>query len=117
MAQRIARSVRGFDLAVRYGGEEFIVVMPDTSLDIAATVADRLREKMARDEIALSDPAGAVTVTVSIGVACSESPDESPNDVLKKADEALYRAKNEGRNRVVPKPVDGAAAALAADID
>ena len=117
VAQRIARSVRGFDLAARYGGEEFVVVMPDTPLDIALTVADRLREKMARDAIALSDPAATVTVTVSIGVACSQGPEDSSNSVLKNADEALYRAKNEGRNRVVPKPVDGAAAALAADID
>jgi two-component system cell cycle response regulator len=106
VAQRIGRNIRGIDLAARYGGEEFVVVMPDTPLDVALGVAERLCEKMAEQPIAASGAAAPIPVTVSIGVAQSEGPTDTPRALLQRADAALYVAKNSGRNRVMPRLVD-----------
>ena len=105
VANRIARDVRGFDLVARYGGEEFVVVMPDTSMDIAIAVADRICKIVAADPVPLSESEERIAVTVSIGVARTDGLEKSPNALLKSADDALYQAKTEGRNRVVP-PLD-----------
>jgi two-component system cell cycle response regulator len=98
VAQRITHNVRNFDLVARYGGEEFVVVMPDTNAEIALMVAERLRSKMADQPFQVSE--GALSVTVSIGVACAPVGDEPAPGLLKRADEALYAAKERGRNRV-----------------
>jgi two-component system cell cycle response regulator len=97
----IARNVRGFDLSARYGGEEFAVMMPDTTSDIATVVADRLCERVAAARITVRGVAGEITTSVSIGIAQSRETDETPEALLKRADEALYEAKRLGRNRVV----------------
>ena len=107
IAERIGYNVRGFDLAARYGGEEFVVVMPDTSVEVALAVADRLREKIAEVPVATTGAAEELGVTVSIGVAETRGKEESFESLLRRADEALYRAKGEGRNRVVPRPPTG----------
>ena len=104
IGQVILRNIRGFDLAVRYGGEEFVVVMPDTPLQVALGVADRLCNKMADDQVKISGSKDKISVTLSIGVAVSQSPNDSAEALLKKADEALYEAKRSGRNRVIPIP-------------
>jgi len=104
VAERILRNVRGFDLAVRYGGEEFVVVMPDTDLDVALPVAERLRERMAEGPVPVEAAVDTLTVTLSIGVAQSRDETEGPSELLKRADQALYAAKNGGRNRVVSDP-------------
>jgi len=104
VALRILRNIRGFDLAARYGGEEFVVVMPDTPIEVALAVADRLRGKMASEPVALSDSMDKITVTLSIGVAVSHKGVKTSEDMLKEADEAMYEAKRQGRNQVVPKP-------------
>ncbi len=99
-ASRISANVRGIDLACRYGGEEFVVVMPDTDMSFAYMVAERLRQAVADAPFAVSAAAKQVPVTISIGVASSDGT-ETPEVLLKRADQALYRAKRDGRNRVV----------------
>jgi two-component system, cell cycle response regulator len=104
VGQRILRNIRSFDLAVRFGGEEFVVVMPDTPIAVALGVAERLCEKMAGKPVHVSDSEDKVPVTVSIGAAESRDRNEIGDQLLKRADEALYKAKKAGRNRVVPTP-------------
>jgi two-component system cell cycle response regulator len=99
-ARRVRQSVRGIDLVARYGGEEFVVVMPDTESEVAYRIAERLRETIAAEPFAL-DGGVRVRVTVSAGIASVNSPDDTPQSVLKRCDEALYQAKGAGRNRVV----------------
>ncbi len=100
-AGRIAANVRGIDLACRYGGEEFVVVMPDTDTTFAYTVAERLRESVEQTPFPLARPPGSIRVTVSVGLACSLGGDDTADNLLYRADQALYRAKREGRNRVI----------------
>jgi two-component system cell cycle response regulator len=99
-AVRVKKSIRGIDLACRYGGEEFVVVMPETDMAVAAMVAERLRRRIAAEAFAIAQGAGSVEVTISIGLAALASPDDVAASILKRADQALYRAKRDGRNRV-----------------
>ena len=100
VANRLARNVRSFDTIARWGGEEFMVVMPDAGLDIATTVAERLRRKVAGAAIALNDSGKEISVTVSIGVSVMSGARDTVDDLLRRADEGLYAAKRGGRNRV-----------------
>ena len=100
-AMRIRKSIRGIDLACRYGGEEFVVVMPETDLHVAGMVAERLRRSIAGESFTIEKGARRIDVTISIGISTLETKGEAIGDVLKRADQALYRAKNDGRNRVV----------------
>jgi two-component system, cell cycle response regulator len=100
-ALRIRKSIRGIDLACRYGGEEFVVVMPETDLGVATTVAERVRRRIAGEPFAIQQGTRAIEVTISIGIAALGR-GENAAAVLKRADQALYRAKRDGRNRVVP---------------
>ncbi|MGB5947950.1 MAG: PleD family two-component system response regulator [Parvibaculum sp.] len=99
-AQRIEQNVRGVDLACRLGGEEFVVVMPDTDLSYALMVAERLRQKVAEVPFRI-EPMETLNITVSIGIAVTVGPGDTSNALLERADAALYRAKRDGRNRVV----------------
>jgi two-component system cell cycle response regulator len=101
-ALRIKRSIRGIDLACRYGGEEFVIVMPETDMAVAAMVAERLRRRIAAEPFAIQQGTRHVPVTISIGIAALRGPDDTAASLLKRADQALYRAKRDGRNRVVP---------------
>jgi len=100
-AQRLRANVRGIDLACRYGGEEFVVIMPETDVAYAYTVAERLRQAVADVPFPVSCSETGLPVTVSIGVTSIERPDDTSDSILKRADQALYRAKRDGRNRVV----------------
>jgi len=100
-AMRIRKSIRGIDLACRYGGEEFVIVMPETDMHIAGMVAERLRRAVAAEPFAIDKGTRQIQVTISIGLAALERKGEPVADVLKRADLALYRAKHDGRNRVV----------------
>ena len=101
LGARIASNIRGIDLASRYGGEEFVVIMPDTGLDVAKVVAERLRQTVCGEPFKLSSDNSDLAVTISIGVAGigGEATDESA--LLERTDQALYAAKQGGRNRVV----------------
>jgi two-component system, cell cycle response regulator len=101
-ALRIKRSIRGIDLACRYGGEEFVIVMPETDMTVAAMVAERLRRRIAAEPFAIAQGSRRIPVTISIGIAGLRDKDDTPANLLKRADQALYRAKRDGRNRVVP---------------
>src|SRR3954471_4573835 len=98
---RIKKSIRGIDLACRYGGEEFVVVMPETDLTVATMVAERLRRRIATEPFPIQDGAHKLEVTISVGISALGK-DDTTATILKRADAALYRAKRDGRNRVVP---------------
>ena len=100
-ARRLRQNVRGIDLACRYGGEEFIVVMPDTSGDVAERVGERIRAQIAGTPFSLGEGRPELTVTVSVGVSSLRHGSDTPDALLKRADLALYEAKKRGRNRVV----------------
>ncbi len=100
-AIRIRKSIRGIDLACRYGGEEFVVVMPETDLAVATMVAERLRRRIATEPFPIQQGTGTLEVTISVGIAALGADDNAAN-IFKRADQALYRAKRDGRNRVVP---------------
>jgi two-component system cell cycle response regulator len=100
-ALRVRAHTRGIDVVARFGGEEVVVLVPDTPLDAARVVAERIREQVESRPFAIQGAARSVQVTVSIGVAARQVGDTSGADLLKRADLALYRAKDEGRNRVV----------------
>ena len=87
--------MRSSDLVVRYGGEELLVVLPHTRLDGAAEVAERIRRRVTRVS---SLP---FALTVSLGVAAGDPARDQPEQVFERADQALYRAKTGGRDRVV----------------
>ena len=99
-AARLKRNIRGVDLACRFGGEEFVVLMPDTDTGQAEAVAERVRQSMAEKPFEVG-PSRPLSVTVSAGVALNESHADTPESLVKRADVALYRAKREGRNRVI----------------
>ncbi len=100
-AVRLASNVRAIDLPCRYGGEEFVVVMPDTALEDAERIAERIRLHVAGTPFRVWDGREVLTVTISIGVAATLGAVDTPDALLKRADEALYEAKETGRNRVI----------------
>jgi len=100
-ANRIRSTVRGADLACRYGGEEFVIIMPDTSPEVAAAVAERLRASVESSGFTLKSTGEELKVTASFGIASRLSSVLTPDQLMKQADLALYEAKNTGRNRVV----------------
>lgn len=100
-ATRISDSMRGMDMTARIGGEEFLGIMPETALPGAAIVAERLRATIAGKPFKINhQDADALDVTVSIGVASLSPTLATPDALLQAADEALYRSKRDGRNRV-----------------
>lgn len=99
-AQRLRRLMRLSDLVCRLGGEEFIVVMPDTSIEIARHVGERVCAGIAAEPF-LAGSAASLRLTASVGVATFGSVSEGTEALLKRVDVALYAAKRDGRNRVV----------------
>ncbi len=115
VSQVLITSSRALDAVGRMGGEEFVLLLPRTDATAALHLAERLRRQLADSEIAWRQ--AALRVTVSIGVAVADDADETPAQLLERADAALYRAKHLGRNRVevdAPARPDAAAAARAA---
>jgi two-component system cell cycle response regulator len=98
---RLASNVRAIDLPCRYGGEEFVVIMPDTSLEDAHRIAERIRLHVAGSPFRVGNE--PLSVTISIGVAATGGAGDSAEALLKRADEAVYAAKAAGRNAVFVK--------------
>jgi two-component system cell cycle response regulator len=102
-AVRLATNVRAIDLPCRFGGEEFVVLMPDTEVVDAERIADRIRRHVGGSPFRVDSGSELLTVTISIGVAATIGETDSPEALLKRADEALYEAKAAGRNRVITR--------------
>jgi two-component system cell cycle response regulator len=102
-AIRLATNVRAIDLACRYGGEEFVVIMPDTALAEAEAIAERLRSHVAGSPFHVAGVDDPLSVTISVGVASTLSEGDTAQDLLKRADDAVYDAKAAGRNLVIAR--------------
>jgi two-component system, cell cycle response regulator len=100
VANRLSRHLRGFDTVARWGGEEFVVIMPEANLQVASSVAERLRRKVASGPVTVSGETTELTVTVSIGVAVTGQGISTLDDLMRAADAAMYVAKRGGRNRI-----------------
>jgi diguanylate cyclase (GGDEF)-like protein len=93
---------RAADLVARYGGEEFAVILPDTNARGALFVANAIRQKLQQLQLPHCKSAVSQYVTLSIGIATKiPNPNQTPSTLIKRADDALYRAKKEGRDRLV----------------
>ncbi len=99
LAQQLRAQLRGIDVAGRWGGEEFVVVLPNTDLGGIRTLAERLLEQVQRNPV--HHGATAIAYSISIGASLVLADDRSAEAALKRADQALYAAKQQGRNRLV----------------
>lgn len=97
--ERIQQAVRSYDFVGRYGGEEFLIVLPDCNGTHLERCAERIRLRIAAEPVCFNEV--EIPVTASLGVAVTGSLSNSPKEALEAADSALYRAKNGGRNKVV----------------
>jgi diguanylate cyclase (GGDEF)-like protein len=97
-AQRSRNSIREVDLIGRYGGEEIVIFLPETDLDIAVQVAERLRKSVADLPIRISEQ--DLWITVSIGVSRRDEHTAELETLIARADQAMYIAKHKGRNQV-----------------
>jgi two-component system cell cycle response regulator len=102
-ALRLASNVRAIDLPCRFGGEEFVVIMPDTALADALRIAERIRNHVSGSPFKVGPTKEELTVTISIGVSATTGEGDTPEALLKRADEGVYQAKASGRNAVVGK--------------
>lgn len=98
IASFITENMRPYDFICRYGGEEFMICMPKTTIEMSHTIVDRIREDLSKTKISVSDD-DYINVTVSFGIA-PMSEEENLNDTIEHADMALYQAKTNGRNKV-----------------
>jgi two-component system cell cycle response regulator len=101
LAQRLKRNVRNLDVVCRTGGEEFIVILPDTDSEAAEKIAERIRRSVSAKHFGMGLKYGPLGLTISIGIATLAGAQDSMDELLKRADQTLYRAKREGRNRVI----------------
>jgi len=101
VAEIIKNGVKGSDIVARYGGEEFVIVFPETKKEDAIKVCEKLREKIEKYKFPYEKNQPNGTLTVSFGIATFPDDASTPEDLLKKADFALYKAKEMGKNKVV----------------
>ena len=106
LAKRVLGGIRGFDTAIRLSGEEFVVLMPNVDARAAFPAANRIRALVEEYPFAISEAGEDLAVTVSIGVATGTAGAAHLEELLERADQALYRAKNAGRNRVMSADIE-----------
>jgi two-component system cell cycle response regulator len=106
VAKRVVSNLRGFDTAVRYGGEEFVILLPDAPLSAAVNTAERLCKSISSAPVPVANSAEAISISASLGVATMMAGDESLEQLVRRADAALYQAKETGRNKVISSVVD-----------
>ena len=97
-AHRLQDNLRSFDMVARLGGEEFVVVLPDTTPHMTYFIAERLRRAVADKPVKCSVPEGEISISTSIGGAVIEPGDYEVQEILDRVDKFLYEAKNGGRN-------------------
>jgi diguanylate cyclase (GGDEF)-like protein len=100
VAEILKNSVRTYDIAGRYGGEEFLIILPDTSFQEALRLAERIRKKIKESPVSQSEITEAILVTISLGVASMTDRDIAIDYMIKRADEGLYKAKGNGKDQV-----------------
>lgn len=108
IAATLSQMMRRTDVLARYGGEEFVALLPDTGAEIAREVAERIRKRIEGLEVTIN-PKLTLVKTISIGLAVYEVGGEAVDSLISRADKALYRAKELGRNRVCIAPCRSAA--------
>lgn len=101
LAARIKGNIRNIDLPCRVGGEEFVVLLPETPMHVATKVAERLRRAICAKAFNVPNLDEGLEISISVGIAALESDTDTPEILFKRADLALYTAKEQGRNRVV----------------
>jgi diguanylate cyclase (GGDEF)-like protein len=101
IAETLLNTVRSMDVVARYGGDEFMVILPETAESLAIDIAERLRSNVAKKVVLAQDAAGGPhMLTASIGIVCYPEHGETVELLLENVDKALYRAKNKGKNRI-----------------
>jgi diguanylate cyclase (GGDEF)-like protein len=114
VAQVLRRELRDYDVPARFGGEEFAILLPETGIDEAAEIAERIRCAVSAMEIAVDTAPGPIHITTSVGVAAYPTHADDGTGLVHQADMAVYRAKAQGRNRVVIAGHDEAVASSSA---
>ena len=102
IADTLLNTVRSMDIVARYGGDEFMVILPETGETLAIDIAERLRNNVEKNAVLPRDASGQgqQTLTSSIGIACYPVHGKTIDLLLENVDKALYRAKNKGKNRI-----------------
>ena len=111
VASTLASARRDADVVARFGGEEFVIMLPETPAEAATAVAERIRSSLFANALAVGD--SKLTLTISLGVSEATASSPSVEAVLRYADQALYEAKQTGRNRVcvAKRPLEAVARA------